>query len=85
MSTSPMGRGGSLGMQMSDYSIVRLGNEYIVQAGEKSILKISSRRKAVKLVTLAADLLDQEMMQQVEEAPSISRDPPLRPDPSELP
>ncbi|MGY4477029.1 hypothetical protein [Bradyrhizobium sp. USDA 3364] len=59
---------------MSDYSIVRVGNEYIVQAGDKSILKISSRRRAVKIMTLAADLLDQ---QQVEDAPSISRDPPI--------
>lgn len=57
---------------MSDYSIVRVGNEYIVQAGDKSILKISSRRKAVKIMTLAADLLDQETLQQVEDAPSIS-------------
>jgi len=71
---------------MSNYSIVRVGNEYIVQVGEKSILKISSRRRAVKLVTLATDLLDQEMMmQQVEDAPSISGDPGLVPDPSELP
>lgn len=70
---------------MPDYSIVRLGNEYIVQAGEKSILKISSRRKAVKLMTLAADLLDQEIMQQAEESPSISRDPTVLPDASELP
>ncbi|WP_166302891.1 MULTISPECIES: hypothetical protein [unclassified Bradyrhizobium] len=70
---------------MSDYSIVRVGNEYIVQAGEKSILKISSRRRAVKIMTLAADLLDQETVQQVEDSPSISRDPPIVPDPSELP
>ncbi|MCA6123095.1 hypothetical protein J6500_14500 [Bradyrhizobium sp. WSM 1704] len=70
---------------MSEYSIVRLGNEYIVQAGEKSILKISSRRKAVKLMTLAADLLDQEMTQQAGESPSISRDPRRRHDTSELP
>ncbi|MBR0875547.1 hypothetical protein JQ633_34700 [Bradyrhizobium tropiciagri] len=70
---------------MPDYSIVRLGNEYIVQAGEKSILKISSRRKAVKLMTLAADLLDQEMTQQAEESPSISRDATVGPDAPELP
>ncbi|MCC8939568.1 hypothetical protein [Bradyrhizobium ivorense] len=70
---------------MPNYSIVRLGNEYIVQAGEKSILKISSRRKAVKLMTLAADLLDQELMQQAEQSPSISRDPPVHSDVSELP
>ena len=70
---------------MPDYSIVRLGNEYIVQAGEKSILKISSRRKAVKLMTLAADLLDQEMVQQAEESASISRDPAVGPDVPEVP
>lgn len=70
---------------MSDYSIVRVGNEYIVQAGEKSILKISSRRKAVRLVTLAADLLDQETLQQIEDSPSIGCDPDLGSETSELP
>ena len=42
---------------MKDYSIIRVGHEYIVQADEKSILKITSRRRAAKLVTQAADLL----------------------------
>ncbi|MGX1347452.1 hypothetical protein AB7M49_001028 [Bradyrhizobium elkanii] len=69
---------------MSDYSIVRVGNEYIVQVGEKSILKVSSRRRAVKIMTLAADLLDQGTIQQVEDAPSISRDARIVPDESEL-
>jgi hypothetical protein len=40
---------------MKNYSIVRIGNEYVVQANEKSVLKISSRRKAARLVTDAAD------------------------------
>ena len=70
---------------MSDYSIVRVGNEYIVQAGDKSILRISSRRKAVKIMTLAADLLDQEIVLQVEGFPSISRDRAIVPEKSELP
>ena len=39
---------------MKKYSIVRIGSEYVVQAGETSILKVSSRRKAAKLVTDAA-------------------------------
>jgi hypothetical protein len=39
---------------MKKYSIVRIGSEYIVQAGETSILKVSSRREAAKLVTDAA-------------------------------
>ena len=71
---------------MSDYSIVRVGNEHIVQAGDKSILKVSSRRKAVKLVTLATDLLDQgTTVQTLEQSPSISRDRDVVPDKSELP
>ena len=70
---------------MSEYSIVRVGNEYIVQAGDKSILRISSRRKAVKIMTLAADLLDQEIVLQVEGSPSISRDRAIVPEKSELP
>ncbi len=41
---------------MKKYSIVRIGNEYVVQAGETSILKVSSRRQAAKLVTDAAEL-----------------------------
>ena len=45
---------------MKNYSIVRIGNEYVVQAGETSILKVSSRREAAKLVTDAAELLEQE-------------------------
>ena len=39
---------------MKKYSIVRIGSEYIVQAGETSVLKVSSRREADKLVTDAA-------------------------------
>ncbi|MBR0798388.1 hypothetical protein JQ615_23660 [Bradyrhizobium jicamae] len=70
---------------MPDYSIVRVGNEYIVQAGEKSILKISSRRRAVKLVTDAAELLDQQAAQPAGDSASIRRDPDILPGPSELP
>ncbi len=45
---------------MKNYSIVRIGHEYVVQAGAASILKVSSRREAAKLVTDAAELLEQE-------------------------
>ena len=41
-----------------NYSIIRIGNEYIVQANEKSVLKIASRRKAARLVTDASELMD---------------------------
>jgi hypothetical protein len=56
---------------MPNYSIIRIGNEYIVQADAKSVMKFSSRRKAAKLISEAAELLDQ----QAAESPSNSRDP----------
>jgi hypothetical protein len=43
---------------MKIYSIVRIDDEYVVQAGEKSVLKVASRRRAARLVIDAAELLD---------------------------
>jgi hypothetical protein len=60
MPASPMGLGQLWGFQMKKYSIVRIGSEYVVQAGETSILKVSSRREADKLIIDAAELLQQE-------------------------
>ena len=59
---------------MKKYSIVRIGSEYVVQAGETSILKVSSRREAAKLVTDAAELLQQEPAPAADEHPSIERE-----------
>jgi hypothetical protein len=42
---------------MKNYSIVRVGNTYVVHANEKGILKIASRRRAARLVSDAAELL----------------------------
>ena len=61
---------------MKKYSIVRIGSEYVVQAGETSILKVSSRREAAKLVTDAAELLQQEPAPAADEQPSIEREAP---------
>jgi hypothetical protein len=61
---------------MKKYSIVRIGSEYVVQAGETSILKVASRREADKLVTDAAGLLQQEPAPSVDEAPSHEREMP---------
>ena len=69
---------------MKKYSIVRMGNEYVVQAGEKSILKIASRRRAVKLITDAAELLDQQPAPPVDD-PSIARDLRIIPGCTEVP
>ena len=60
---------------MKNYSIVRIGNEYVVQADEKSVLKIASRRRAAKLVTDAAELLEQQPAHRADEGASITRDP----------
>jgi hypothetical protein len=64
---------------MNNYSIVRVGHEYVVQADEKSILKIASRRRAARLVTDAAELLDSQPVPldspQTHTEPSIARDP----------
>jgi hypothetical protein len=74
---------------MKNYSIVRIGNEYVVQANEKSVLKISSRRKAARLVTDAAELLDSQSPplappDDIAE-PSSARDPGVIADPSKVP
>jgi hypothetical protein len=45
---------------MARYSIRKLGCEYVVLAGEESVLKIASRRKAAKLVVEAAGLLSEQ-------------------------
>ena len=42
---------------MKNYSIIRVGNDYVVQAGENSILKTTSRRKALRFISEAAALL----------------------------
>ena len=74
--------GASLGISMTNYSIVRCGNEYIVQADEKSVLKISSRRRAAKLVTDAAELL--EASAPAGEDVSIAREPKGVANPAEV-
>jgi hypothetical protein len=73
---------------MKNYSIVRIGNEYVVQAGDESVLKVASRRRAARLVTDADELLDSEptlpaQALPAQAVPSIACDSIL--DPSEVP
>jgi hypothetical protein len=70
-----MGLWAAWGFPMKKYSIVRIGSEYVVQAGETSILKVSSLREAAKLVD-AAELLQQEPALDADEHPSIRREEP---------
>ena len=69
---------------MKNYSIIRIGNEYIVQAGENSVLKVASRRRAARLVTDAAELLDSQVVPPItpvtDTQPSLTRDPEIMPD-----
>jgi hypothetical protein len=59
---------------MKNYSIVRVGHEYVVRADEKNVLKIASRRRAARLVTEAAELMDMHSEQSQSEAPSQADD-----------
>jgi hypothetical protein len=68
---------------MKNYSIVRIGNEYVVRANEKSILKVASRRSAVRLVADAAELLDSQLASLT--SPEAHAPSSLARDPSELP
>jgi hypothetical protein len=75
---------------MKNYTIVRIGNEYVVRANEKSILKIASRRRAERTITDAAELLDSQaappLSPQAPAEPSTARDPSeIARDPSEVP
>jgi hypothetical protein len=67
---------------MKNYSIVRIGHEYVVQAGEKSILKVASRRKAAQLVTSAAELLGSQDAPPIQ--PETPAEPSIDPDPDSL-
>ena len=69
---------------MKNYSIVRVGNEYVVQAGEARILKVASRRQAVKLVTDAAELLGQVPLLPAAEDVSLAFEGEAAPDPAEV-
>ena len=62
---------------MKSYSIVRMGDDYVVQAEEKSVLKVASRRRAAQLVTEAAELLNAQPQPVGEDTESS---PPTAPD-----
>jgi hypothetical protein len=57
---------------MKSYSIVRMGDDYVVQAGDKSILKVASRRRAAQLVSDAAELLNAQSQPVDDAGPSTA-------------
>lgn len=68
---------------MTSYSMIKVGSDYVVQANDKCILKVGSRRKAAQLISDATHLLNALA---VAEAPDIAPDAPsLAREASELP
>ncbi|MCK1737436.1 hypothetical protein IVA79_26480 [Bradyrhizobium sp. 138] len=65
---------------MASYSMIKVGNDYVVQANDKCILKVGSRRKAAQLISEATDLLNAlapvESPDIAPEAPSLRRATP---------
>jgi hypothetical protein len=60
---------------MNSYSIVRIGDDYVVRADDKNILKVASRRRAAQLVTDAAILLNAQPPPAVEDEPLLPAEP----------
>lgn len=68
---------------MTSYSMIKVGNDYVVQANDKCILKVGSRRKAAQLISDATHLLNALA---VVESPGITPEvPSLRRETPELP
>ena len=64
---------------MKSYSIVRIGDDYVVQAEEQSVLKVGSRRRAAQLVTDAAELLNAQLQPAADpEPPDAEPELPLK-------
>ena len=66
------------GISMPSYSMIKVGNGYVVQANDKCILKVGSRRKAAQLISDATDLLNAlavvEAPETAPESPSLARE-----------
>jgi len=60
---------------MNCYAIVKVGNDYVVQVNHLGVMKFTSRRKAMRLVTVAARLLREADAAEQAELPSIPREP----------
>ncbi|WP_235885152.1 hypothetical protein [Bradyrhizobium frederickii] len=53
--------------------MIKVGNDYVVQANDKCILKVGSRRRAAQLISEATDLLNALA---VVDSPDIAPDAP---------
>ena len=71
------------GISMTSYSMIKVGNDYVVQANDKCILKVGSRRRAAQLISDATGLLNAlavvDSPKIAPEAPSLAREAPELP------
>lgn len=65
---------------MTHYSLLKVGNDYVVLADDKCILKVASRRRAAQLISEAAGLMNAhdaaETRDEALGAPSLHRETP---------
>ncbi|PSO18888.1 hypothetical protein [Bradyrhizobium sp. MOS003] len=68
---------------MTSYSMIKVGNDYVVQANDKCILKVGSRRRAAQLISEATGLLNAvaavESPDIAPDQPSLAREAPELP------
>ncbi|UZE48203.1 hypothetical protein [Rhodopseudomonas sp. P2A-2r] len=55
------------------YAIVKIGNDYVVQVNDRGVMKFTSKRKAIRSVTVAAGLLAREQEAEQDEPSSPFR------------
>ena len=69
---------------MSSYSIVRIGDDYVVRADDQNVLKVASRRRAAQLVNHAAELLNAQLQPEAEPDPSSADESEAPAEPNEV-
>jgi hypothetical protein len=65
---------------MTLYSLIKVGNDYVVRVDDQCILKVASRRRAAQLISEAVGLMNAhaavESQGETPEAPSLHRETP---------
>lgn len=59
---------------MKNYSIEKVGTDYVVKVDDQSVMKMGSRRRAAQLVVEAQELLEEAPLAPTEEASSDDDD-----------
>lgn len=70
---------------MSRYSMAKLDNEYVVLAEGRSILRLSSRRQAAKLITALVDRENEMATGDTPHQRRLNPQPPPQPKPQRGP